>query len=159
LKEHKVEKLFWDKVNKNGPIPEHNSYLGKCWIWTGYKNQGYGQINIAYANGVSTTARCHRISYKLLKDNNIDNLDLDLDHLCRVRACVNPDHLELKNRQGNLLADGSVSIARKNAIKTHCPQGHEYSPDNVYWYKNMRQCNICRAKYVREFHERKRARK
>lgn len=75
-------------------LPEPNS---GCWLWTGCDNTfGYGLIRIP--GGKLKTA--HRVLYELLRGPVAK--ELDLDHLCRVRCCVNPDHLEPVSRSENL---------------------------------------------------------
>lgn len=73
--------------------------------------------------------------------------DRELDHLCRNRACVNPAHLEQVTHRVNLMR--GETLARRNAEKTHCPQGHPYSGDNLAIYrhasgKNKGTHRICR---------------
>jgi hypothetical protein len=123
---------FWPKVNKNGE--------GGCWLWTGCQNgTGYGRFDKSVA---------HRFSYQLLVGPVPDGLDLD--HLCRVRHCVNPDHLEPVTRSENLRRgilhgpiDGGRAAARQRE-KTHCPQGHEYTPDNTYSPPSRPSARYCR---------------
>lgn len=80
------EHRFWSKVNKDGPIPEYRPDLGPCWIWIGAIDpQGYGSFS-------KPIRRAHRCSYTLVKGEIPQGLELD--HLCRVRRCVNPSHLE-----------------------------------------------------------------
>jgi len=84
----------------------------------------------------------HRISYELLKGDIPEGLDLD--HLCRNRGCVNPDHLEPVTRKENLLRGNTIPA--KHARKTHCPQGHEYTKGNTFISKSgSRHCRKCRA--------------
>jgi hypothetical protein len=108
-----------------------------CWNWTAAKNMGgYGQFKfnrkMIYA---------HRFSYAFHK-GSIPK-DLTLDHLCRNRACVNPEHLEPVIQKENILrGQGLCAI---NARKTHCPKGHPLSGSNLYINPNGgRQCKICR---------------
>lgn len=69
-------------------------------------------------------------------------LGLTIDHLCKVTRCVNPDHLEpVTQRVNTLRGDGPSAV---NARKTHCPHGHEYTPDNTYVRKaGGRICKTC----------------
>ena len=78
---------FWAKVDKTGPVSEYAPILGSCWLWLGTKSKGYGQFKV---NGVAVKA--HRFAYELLRGPILSGLTLD--HLCRVRACVNPSHME-----------------------------------------------------------------
>ncbi len=122
---------FWENVDLEGP--------DGCWLWTGTTNGvGYGQL---WVEGRRVYA--HRFSYELLV--GLIPAGLQLDHLCRVRHCVRPDHLEPVTRRENILR-GEAPSARC-AAKTHCPAGHEYSPENTYVYRGARQCRACRYAY------------
>jgi len=83
------ERLFWSKINKNGPIPEHRPDLGPCWVWTGYVHPetGYGQYGLRKG-----TRLAHRIAYEY--EVGPIPKGLHLDHLCRRRECLRPAHLE-----------------------------------------------------------------
>lgn len=86
-----------------------------CHIWTGAKTHGHARIGIGrlayFAHRISLVAHLGR------------DLDGQVDHLCRNRACVNPAHLEEVDNQTN--------TARGKALVTHCPRGHELSGDNL----------------------------
>lgn len=109
-----------------------------CWVWTGSTiNSGYGQLRHRQVG----SSLVHRIAY----ENLVGPVGpgLVLDHLCRVRRCCNPDHLEPVTQQQNLLRGVGT-----NAAKTHCNKGHEYSPDNTYVGKRPRTgapYRICRT--------------
>lgn len=130
------EQRFWEKVNMNGPIPTHRPSLGRCWVWTaGIKDNGYGRID---------NFNAHRISY-IIHSGTIPAGKV-VDHLCRVRVCVNPAHLEAKTQRENLRAPGSqvgMAVARRNQAKTHCKHGHEFTPENTRQYKGERVCRTC----------------
>lgn len=116
---------FWIKVEKTG----------SCWEWTSVKtHDGYGQFSIKGKKKYS-----HRVSYELFKGDIPEGLQLD--HLCRNRSCVNPDHLEPVTQQENMMR--GVGLALINKRKTHCLQGHEYSEKNTYLHKNGRNCREC----------------
>ncbi len=84
-----AEDRFWDKVNKNGPIPSYRPDLGSCWLWlASCRPNGYGQFAVT----VTRIRGAHRFSYESMIGTIQD--DLELDHLCRVRSCVRPTHLE-----------------------------------------------------------------
>jgi hypothetical protein len=131
---------FWKYVS-----PEPNS---GCWLWTGaMHDRGYGRIGLGGKYGGSALA--HRISYEL----NVGPIPpaMSIDHLCRTRACVNPDHLEPVTTKENCRRGeaGRVNGARQLA-KTACPQGHPYSGDNLYIMPNGRRaCKECRRAAVR----------
>lgn len=104
-----------------------------CWEWTGPKHHnGYGACS-----KTAGTNRAHRAAYKLLVGPIPEGLVLD--HLCRVRHCVNPAHMEPVTDDENR--------RRGHAVITHCPAGHEYTPENTYVTPRTgtRQCRKCRA--------------
>lgn len=135
------EVRFWSKVNKNGPVPARRPDLGPCWYWTaGQNGKGYGRIRIR-----SHDVLAHRFAYELLVGPI--PAGLELDHLCRVRCCVNTDHLEPVTNQVNVLRGNGKTAA--NARKTHCPQGHAYDVGNTYWWRGRRYCQVCQQAYGR----------
>jgi len=122
------------KVNKKGPKPR--GLKGRCWIWTGFTNKdGYGQTS----SSAFATSLVHRIFW-LLDGRELDPV-LVLDHLCRNRACCNPDHLEQVTFAENLRRGG---LGTHNRIKMHCPKGHPYSKRNTMKTPNgRRKCRTC----------------
>jgi hypothetical protein len=143
-----VEERFWEKVNKNGPIPERKPELGPCWVWTGGTSEGYGMF---WLNG--TNIHAHIVSFTWAKGEIPKGWERD--HLCRNRACVNPDHLEAVNHWTNVAR--GVSPHGQNAIKTHCPHDHEYTPENTYMYRGQRHCRECMRRRNREWWARQRS--
>lgn len=136
-----AEERFWAKVDKAGPVPEARPELGPCWVWTAGKRWN-GYANLGVTNSSSTVA--HKFAYELLVGPVPDGLQLD--HLCRVRHCVNPSHLEPVPQVVNILR--GEAFTAKNAVKTHCPKGHAYVDGNIKWKKcrsgNMgRECLTC----------------
>lgn len=108
-----------------------------CWLWTRAKSgAGYGQLRVA-----GKVVYAHRFAYELLVGPIPEGLTLD--HLCRVRACANPKHLEAVTLRANLLRGTSRNA--NNARKTHCLRGHPFSGPNLYVRKDGhgRECRAC----------------
>jgi hypothetical protein len=105
-----------------------------CWLWTAALNRhGYGILDGRYA---------HRVLYKALVGEVPD--DLHLDHLCRVRNCVNPAHLEPVTPRVNVMR--STAVTATNAAKTHCKRGHPFDQRNTYVKPTgYRGCRTCHA--------------
>jgi hypothetical protein len=113
-----------------------------CWLFTGAKVTGYGVLSRGPAGAGRIQA--HRAAWELLVGPIPEGLQID--HLCRVRNCVNPDHLEPVTPRENFLRGEGVS--GKNARKTHCPQGHPYDEQNTYRTPTGgRQCLTCRRQH------------
>jgi len=111
---------------------------GECWIWIANKTQwGYGQFKAgSRTTGDRTQWAAHRWAYTHLRAEIPEGLDLD--HLCRNRACVNPWHLEPVTRRVNTLRGETVCAA--NAAKTHCPRGHPYDMTTRQGRRGCREC-------------------
>lgn len=120
---------FWAKVLKTAT----------CWLWQAHiMTNGYGLFSPTHERPVLA----HRFAYQEMKGSIPDGLQLD--HLCRNRACVNPAHLEAVSARVNVLrGEGRCAV---NAAKTHCPHGHPYDLFNTYVKPNQqRVCLACRA--------------
>lgn len=132
---------FMNKVHKDD---------NDCWIWKGYIDKdGYGTFSYR-----SKEMRAHRWSYMHFV-GSLDN-NLTIDHICNVRACVNPKHLQQIPIKDNILR-GSGPSAR-NAKKTHCRHGHAFADNNVVHDKKQRRCRECsrlsaRKHYWKKKHE------
>lgn len=101
-----------------------------CWLWRGtYKPNGYAQTSIK-ADGKWRTTYVHRLMFEW----HCGRIPVgrELDHLCRVRGCVNPRHLEVVTRRENILrGDGPKICGYWNREKTHCKNGHPFDEQNT----------------------------
>lgn len=133
-------------MRKPGPVTKRIERMTKvddhgCWIWQGAPtNAGYGAMTIAQGRKPA-----HRVSYETYVGPIPDGLVID--HLCRVRMCVNPAHLEAVTQRENVMRS-PIAIGALNAAKTHCPQGHEYTPENTTVFRKLpnttgRRCKTC----------------
>lgn len=121
------EERFWSKVDKSGT----------CWLWLGGINQdGYG-VFTTKTNNRGKTYVAHRVAYALAHGREPEQV---IDHICRTRACVNPDHLrDVSNAENVLSGIGPTAI---NARKEKCSRGHQFDQvDKRGW----RSCSRCRA--------------
>lgn len=122
-----TEEKFWNKVNKTPT----------CWLWQGVLGGGgYGRI---FVEGKMRQA--HRYSY-ILHGGAIPP-GFHLDHICRVRHCVNPAHLEPVTPTENKLR--GIGITAIEARQKFCKRGHEFTQENTYLTpQGWRRCKTCR---------------
>ena len=147
-----IEDRLLSKIDKNGGWPDYSDPFirvkesdGQCWRWTGSTSNGYG-----YVFNLGRLHPAHRVSY-LVFSGHFDQ-DLQIDHLCRVRCCVNPSHLEAVTQKENIRRS-PASIA--NSSKTHCLKGHPYSGENLVTPKSgQRSCRICKNEYSKAYRKR-----
>lgn len=122
--------------DRSMPIP----FCG-CIVWLGYINEkGYGIVK--YKGRMRPV---HRVSWELANNCTIPD-DLETDHLCRVRCCINPNHLEPVTRSINQLRGNISAVHKANALaRTTCPNGHPYDQSNtrisVYGWRQCKQCH------------------
>lgn len=119
---------FMAKVNQAGP--------NGCWLWTGsISPQGYGMFCLHGRAAVGA----HRLALWFFRGIALrPGRAMNVDHLCRVRHCVNPEHLEYVTHRENQRRGAA-------ATKTHCVRGHAFDASNTRWEQNHRRCRACHA--------------
>lgn len=132
------EERFWVKVEKTET----------CWLWTASLRHGYGQFWHSYERG---RLPAHRYAYELLM--GLIPEGLQIDHLCRNPACVNPAHMEAVTLVENVMRGDGPGAA--NARAAACLRGHPFDAENTYIdRRGRRQCRACRRQRQAQFRER-----
>jgi hypothetical protein len=142
---------FYAFVNKMGPVAKNNPELGRCHLWTGGKNRGYG---VFWAEG--TTHRAHVWIYK--KMGGVVPADRPhLDHFaCDREDCVNTGHARPVTAREDALRSGNGAAV--NAAKVKCADGHDYDEANTRVNRQgSRECKKCKRKHQRQMRQAERA--
>lgn len=120
------EKRFWAYVDKQS---------NGCWLWTGYLTNGYGRFKI---HGERIMA--HRWIYE--KEKGAIPEGYEIDHICRQRNCVNPEHLEIVTPRENMAR--SLNQGARALREDKCIHGHDYTVENTYYSpRGYRRCRAC----------------
>lgn len=120
---------FWDRYDRTGD----------CWLFKGVPNK-YGYATIKTDGHHSVYG--HRAAYEELVGSIPDGFQID--HLCKVRICANPDHLEAVPQWENIYRGNGVAVQKMK--QTHCIHGHEFTPENTIVRKDRpttRECREC----------------
>lgn len=121
---------FWEKVDQHGAIPEHRPELGPGWLWVaGTDGRGYGFFNAGSTRAERRPMKAHRFAYTACVGPIPGGLVLD--HLCRVKACVRPGHLEPVTQ--------GINVQRSASLNLTCKYGHDE------WRYTARGRRICQA--------------
>lgn len=133
----------WQSVRERLEAKHVKNAITGCWEYTGYRQpRGYGSIQV---QGKAVLA--HRASYEEYVGPIPEGMVID--HLCRNTSCINPEHLEPTTQRENLMRS-PFGKAVTNSAKTHCPQGHEYTPENTRMmpqrYGWARVCGTCHSR-------------
>ena len=126
-----AEDRFWEKVDTSG----------ECWEWVAARDRtGYGLFKWRHGDDGMRNIVAHRASYMLLVGPIPGGMKVL--HRCDNRPCVRPDHLFLGTQSDNML-DMSAKGRSFWQQKTHCAEGHEYTPENTYRTGRRRVCRTC----------------
>lgn len=124
-----------------------------CWLWMNAPDpKGYGRFFVGRIDGRPRQKPAHRVSWGLYRGPIPDGMVID--HLCRVRSCVNPDHLRCVTPAINA-TENSVSFAARNAAKTHCDRGHPLPAKGPFG----RVCAACERRRLHAYRARLRAKR
>ena len=137
------------RINQSVEIDDNG-----CWIWQGRIDpSGYGQMSTRHSP--TRTPLAHRISYEVFV--GLIPPGLQIDHLCRVTACVNPDHLEPVTPRENVRRSKNHMSAVLKA-KQECKHGHPFTEANTIRFgPGYRRCRECSKRTSREYKDRRRA--
>jgi hypothetical protein len=136
--------------------------FGDCWLWTGAKDgKGYGHLQVE----PNRWRQAHLVVYEELV--GLVPPGQDLDHLCRIHACVNPDHLEPVRPSINIARAPKPRIDRRLIAhrgtdhylgrRTHCKNGHPFTGDNLLIVRDRRRCRRCSVVFQQAYRQRRQA--
>lgn len=116
------------------PIPECG-----CYVWLGSHSRGYAKMRY-YEDGRRANARVARLLCEPVPDG------LEVDHLCKMRWCVNPDHLELVTHQENIRRQREHAVASRQYCEKH--------GELLKYEGKIRVCRTCKREYLRQWRAR-----
>lgn len=153
-REEKSQRRFrvrYDRLTMPVPFSGCIIWLGNLSKVNGYGFSFYGSVK----DGSFRRSTIHNLVYEQFVGPIPDGCEID--HKCKVRSCVNPDHLRAvshaENMETAVFPRGGDHYQKQ---KTHCPKGHPYTPENLMKLPNgWRGCKICGREYQRTYKQKK----
>lgn len=149
-----VHERFWSKVDRDGPTPKLRPDLGPCWLWLGARNvrSDYGYFFTGPDRATGKRVGAHRFALSTVEALVVG---LEIDHLCRVRHCVNPRHLEQVTHAENVRRAAEAAPPPATCGKGH-PIDRVQTGERLDG-KPIGLCGTCRKQTQRDYHARKRS--